>query len=32
VENKGQYAQYLEELKPLRQELGITLAEDLMAK
>lgn len=29
VENKGQYAQYLEELKPLREELGITLKEDL---
>ncbi|KAH6626402.1 cytochrome c oxidase subunit VA-domain-containing protein [Chaetomium sp. MPI-SDFR-AT-0129] len=29
VENKGQYAQYLEELKPLREELGIPLKEDL---
>ena len=29
VENKGQYEQYLEELKPLREELGITLKEDL---
>lgn len=29
VENKGQYAQYLEELKPLREELGITLKEDI---
>jgi cytochrome c oxidase subunit 5a len=30
VENKGQYAQYLEELKPLREELGIVLKEDLI--
>ncbi|ORY74845.1 COX5A-domain-containing protein [Protomyces lactucae-debilis] len=30
VENKGQYAQYLEELKPLREELGISLKEDLI--
>ncbi|KAA8630446.1 hypothetical protein SMACR_06640 [Sordaria macrospora] len=29
VENKGQYEQYLAELKPLREELGITLKEDL---
>ncbi|KAL1860243.1 hypothetical protein VTK73DRAFT_7425 [Phialemonium thermophilum] len=29
VENQGQYKQYLEELKPLREELGITLKEDL---
>ena len=25
VENKGQYDQYLEELKPLREELGVSL-------
>ena len=29
VENKGQYDQYLEELKPLREELGVPLKEDL---
>ncbi|KAI0144909.1 cytochrome c oxidase subunit VA-domain-containing protein [Pestalotiopsis sp. NC0098] len=29
VENKGQYEQYLAELKPLREELGILLKEDL---
>jgi Cytochrome c oxidase subunit Va len=29
VENKGQYEQYLEELKPLREELGVNLKEDL---
>ncbi|KAK4467025.1 cytochrome c oxidase subunit VA-domain-containing protein [Cladorrhinum samala] len=29
VENKGQYEQYLAELKPLREELGIALKEDL---
>ncbi|KAG9244947.1 cytochrome c oxidase-like protein subunit 5A [Calycina marina] len=29
VENRGQYDQYLEELKPLREELGIPLKEDL---
>ncbi|EHA55700.1 Cytochrome c oxidase subunit 6 [Pyricularia oryzae] len=29
VENDGQYKQYLEELKPLREELGIPLKEDL---
>ena len=29
VENKGQYEQYLEELAPLRKELGIELKEDL---
>ncbi|KAI1816724.1 cytochrome c oxidase subunit [Poronia punctata] len=29
VENKGQYQQYLDELKPLREELGIVLKEDL---
>jgi cytochrome c oxidase subunit 5a len=29
VENKGQYEQYLTELKPLREELGIALKEDL---
>ncbi|RKF63520.1 Cytochrome c oxidase subunit 6, mitochondrial [Erysiphe neolycopersici] len=29
VENKSQYEQYLEELKPLREELSIPLKEDL---
>lgn len=29
VENNNQYQQYLEELKPLREELGIPLKEDL---
>ncbi|KUJ17312.1 COX5A-domain-containing protein [Mollisia scopiformis] len=29
VENRGQYDQYLEELKPLRDELGVSLKEDL---
>lgn len=29
VENKGQYEQYLTELKPLREELGIVLKEEL---
>ncbi len=29
VENRGQYEQYLEELKPLREELGVPLAEDM---
>jgi hypothetical protein len=29
VENKGQYEQYLEELKPLREEMGIQLQEEL---
>ncbi|KAB5531279.1 cytochrome c oxidase subunit VA-domain-containing protein [Coniochaeta sp. 2T2.1] len=29
VENKGQYQQYVDELKSLREELGITLKEDL---
>ncbi|KAI0593063.1 cytochrome c oxidase polypeptide VI [Biscogniauxia sp. FL1348] len=29
VENKGQYQQYLDELKPLREELGILLKEDM---
>ena len=29
VENRGQYDQYLEELKPLREELGLSLKEDL---
>jgi cytochrome c oxidase subunit 5a len=29
VENKGQYTQYLEELKSLRDELGVPLKEDL---
>ncbi|PHH89786.1 hypothetical protein CDD83_5275 [Cordyceps sp. RAO-2017] len=29
VENKGQYEQYLDELKPLRDELGVPLKEDL---
>ena len=29
VENKGQYAQYLEETKALREELGVPLKEDL---
>ncbi|RLV88034.1 Cytochrome c oxidase subunit 6 mitochondrial [Meyerozyma sp. JA9] len=31
VENKEQYAAYLEELKDIRQELGIDLKEDLYA-
>jgi len=29
VENSGQYEQYLEELKPLKDELGVVLKEDL---
>ncbi|KAK3377754.1 cytochrome c oxidase subunit VA-domain-containing protein [Podospora didyma] len=29
VENKGQYQQYLDELKPLREEFGVVLKEDL---
>lgn len=29
VENKGQYEQYLQELAPLREELGIVLKEEL---
>lgn len=29
VENKEQYQQYLKELEPLRQELGVLLKEDL---
>ncbi|KAI5867314.1 putative cytochrome c oxidase polypeptide VI mitochondrial precursor [Durotheca rogersii] len=29
VENKDQYRQYLDELKPLREELGVILKEDL---
>jgi hypothetical protein len=29
VENKHQYEEYLEELKPIREELGINLKEDL---
>ncbi|KAH7152293.1 cytochrome c oxidase subunit VA-domain-containing protein [Dactylonectria estremocensis] len=29
VENNGQYEQYLEELKPLREELGVPLKEEL---
>ncbi|KAI5799233.1 cytochrome c oxidase subunit VA-domain-containing protein [Peziza echinospora] len=29
VENPQQYQEYLDELKPLREELGITLKEDL---
>lgn len=29
VENKGQYDEYLRELKPIREELGVNLFEDL---
>ena len=29
VENKGQYEEYLNELKPLKEELGILLKEEL---
>ena len=29
VENKKQYDEYLEELRPLREELGVNLKEDL---
>lgn len=29
VENKEQYKQYLDELEPLRKELGVPLKEDL---
>ena len=29
VENTGQYHEYLAELKPLRDELGVVLKEDL---
>ncbi|ATY66763.1 cytochrome c oxidase polypeptide VI [Cordyceps militaris CM01] len=32
VDSKGQYDQYLQELKPLREELGIPLKEDLFAE
>lgn len=31
VDSKGQYDQYLQELKPLREELGVPLKEDLFA-
>ncbi|KAG0874225.1 hypothetical protein G6F15_010660 [Rhizopus arrhizus] len=30
VENEGQYKQYLEELAPIRQELGVLTKEELM--
>ena len=29
MENKGQYDEYLRDLEPLREELGIDLKEDL---
>jgi cytochrome c oxidase subunit 5a len=29
VENDGQYKQYLEELKPIKEELGILTKEEL---
>ena len=29
VENKGQYDEYLRDLKPIREELGVNLKEDL---
>ena len=29
VENRGQYDEYLEELKPIREELGVNLAESM---
>ncbi|RYO94417.1 hypothetical protein DL766_002765 [Monosporascus sp. MC13-8B] len=29
VENKGQYEEYLQELKPLKEELGVLLKEEL---
>ncbi|KAL8857039.1 MAG: hypothetical protein Q9198_010744, partial [Flavoplaca austrocitrina] len=29
VENQGQYEEYLDDLKPLREELGVNLKEDL---
>ena len=29
VENTSQYHEYLDELKPLREELGVSLKEDL---
>jgi hypothetical protein len=29
VENKGQYDEYLRDLEPLREELGVNLKEDL---
>jgi hypothetical protein len=29
VESKAQYDQYLQELKPLREELGVPLKEDM---
>lgn len=29
VENKGQYDEYLKELEPLREELGISLKENM---
>ncbi|GAO17157.1 uncharacterized protein UV8b_02739 [Ustilaginoidea virens] len=32
VENKGQYDQYLNELKSLREELGVPLKEDLYSE
>ncbi|KAF8514306.1 COX5A-domain-containing protein [Gautieria morchelliformis] len=32
VENKGQYAQYVEELKGVREELGIHLKEELYSQ
>jgi cytochrome c oxidase subunit 5a len=32
VENSGQYKQYLEDLKDTREELGVTLQEELYPK
>jgi cytochrome c oxidase subunit 5a len=32
VENEGQYKQYLEKLEPVRQELGVSLQEELYPK
>ena len=29
VENQGQYEEYLDDLKPIRDELGVNLKEDL---
>lgn len=29
VENKGQYDEYLRDLKPLRDELGVNIVEEL---
>jgi cytochrome c oxidase subunit 5a len=29
VENQGQYQEYLKELEPLREELGVSLKENL---